>query len=185
VKTLGRSAWAVGEENGNGPVDRALILKWDGEKWSALAAAADPRSSARLLSVAADRAGNIFAAGEAENDFRRTAALSEMAAAGRRWSIEQNLQVGNSDNHFYGVAADAGGTQWAVGAWFDPKNGRQFTLVERARAGEAWHVLDSPCPSKSGDSLLATAVAVGHDVWAVGAYDGPKAQKSLILHTCR
>jgi hypothetical protein len=186
VKALDRNAaWAVGEENGNGPLDRALILGWGGEKWTAFDAPSDPGTNTRLLSLAADSAGVIYAVGEAENDFKRTAALSEMAMAGRRWSIERTPQVGKSDNHFYGVAADAGGTRWAVGAWFDPKSGRQFTLAERSRAGEAWQVLDSPSPSKSGDSLLATAVAVGHDVWAVGAYDGPKAQKSLILHTCR
>lgn len=186
VRALGaRAAWATGEENGNGPLDRALILSWDGNKWETVNAPADPRASTRLLSLASDRAGNVYAAGEAENDFRRTAALSETTNAGRRWSLERTPQVGKSDNHFYGMAADAGGARWAVGAWFDPKSGRQFTLTERAGAGEAWRIVDSPSPSKSGDSLLATALAVGRDVWAVGAYDGPKAQKSLILHSCR
>lgn len=186
VKVPGRNAAsAVGEEYDNGPVDRALILFWDGGKWTPLAAPGDRRSTTRLISLAEDGAGNVYAAGEAENDFRRIAALAELASPGQRWWIERNLQKGESDNHFYGIAADAGGTQWAVGAWFDPRSGRQFTLAERARAGEGWRLLDSPSPSHSGDSLLGGAVAVGHDVWAVGAYDGPNAQKSLILHTCR
>lgn len=186
VKAPGRNAaWAVGEEYDDGPLDRALTLEWDGEKWTRSTGPGERRSTTRLLSLAADGAGNVYGAGEAETDFRRTAALSESASASQRWSIERNLQKGESDNHFYGIAADAMGTQWAVGAWFDPKNGRQFTLAERARAGEGWRILDSPSPLHGGDSLLGGVIAAGHDVWAVRAYDGPKAQKSLILHTCR
>src|SRR5215469_2373789 len=116
VKAPGRNAaLAVGEEHDDGPLDRALILSWDGEKWTPVTAPVERRSTTRLISLAVDSAGNPYAAGEAENDFRRTAALAELAKPGQPWSIQRNVQKGESDNHFYGIATDAAGTQWAVG----------------------------------------------------------------------
>ena len=179
------AAWAVGEKHSVGPLDRALILGWDGEKWLPFPAPRDEPESTRLYVIGADSSGALHAAGEAEDDMKRTVGLSEIAVSGRPWSIQHGVSVGQSDNHFYSIAAAPGGAQWAVGAWFDPKNGRQYTLTERARAGEPWQVLTSPSPSHSGDSLLGGVTVVGNDVWAVGAYDGPQAQRSLILHTCR
>ena len=75
-------------------------------------------------------------------------------------------------------------TSWAVGASFDRTNGRQFTLIERADPGGRYVPEASPSPSNKGDSLLADMAAIGSDLWAVGAYDGPNAQRSLILHNC-
>ena len=173
------SAWAVGERHDERYPDRALMMSWDGKRWSATPAPQDPAASARLYALAGDLSGALYAAGEAENDFRRMNALAETTSPGRPWSIQRLKRAGQSDNHFYGIAAAPDGTNWSVGSWFDSKKGRQFTLAEREVPGGRFEPVQSPSPSRGGDSLLGGVDVVGDDLWAVGAYDGPKAQRSL------
>lgn len=179
------AVWAVGERNGALTPDKPLIIRWIGERWLVETPPADGQTTTRLYQVAADQKSRLHAAGEAENDARRTDALSEINRQGRNWAIQATQSVGNSDNHFYGTGAAPDGTAWAVGAWFDPSSGRQFTLTERMLPGEEWLEIPSPSPSRRGDSLLSSVAVVGSDVWAVGAYDGPAAQRSLILQFCK
>jgi hypothetical protein len=151
----GNSVWVVGERNVKYSPDRPLLANWNGESWSVLPPPNDGAVTTRLYGVTADAAGQLRAVGEAENDARRTSALAEIGSQGRRWTIQRVEAAGSSDNHFYGVGAEPNGDAWAVGAYFEPKSGRQFTLTELAQAGDSWKRIPSPSPSRSGDSLLS------------------------------
>ncbi len=184
VAARGDGLWAVGERAGRESPDPALILHRGGDGWTVI----DPPPShgdatTRLYRVAADGLGVLHAAGEAEDDPRNTYALAEI---GVRDDVRTRKVafVPPGPNHFYGVGAAADGVSWAVGSTFDRASGRQSTLIERADPGGSYVAEASPNPSRSGDSLLADMAAIGSDLWAVGAYDGPNAQRSLILHSC-
>ncbi|MGI8839657.1 MAG: hypothetical protein ACR2F8_02555 [Caulobacteraceae bacterium] len=185
VTTRGRAVFAVGERTSDASPDRALILALRGGRWTALEPPpADGDATTRLYGAATDASGALHAAGEAEDDPENTFALAELGAQGQPLKAQSVEHVGASANHFYGLGAAPDGTAWAVGARFDPASGRQFTLLERAEPGGRWLAARTPSPSRAGDSLLADVAPVGSDVWAVGAFDGPNAQRSLILHSC-
>lgn len=184
VATRGDAVWAVGESTGDASPDPALILARRGGRWLPITSGGQGDATTRLYRVVIDASGALHAAGEAEDDPEGTFGLVELGAQGLPMRAQRVEQVGGSDNHFYGIGTAPGGTSWAVGAWFDPKSGRQFTLLEQADPGGRWLHVPTPSPSAKGDSLLADVAQVGHDLWAVGAYDGPLAQKSLILHSC-
>ena len=188
VRALGRSAaWAVGEEYDEGPVDRALILNWDGEKWTRLTAPADRRitTTAYLArgrrgrqSLCGRRSGRRFQAhrrafGDGRGRGQPLVDRTQSAGGRERQSfLRHRRRCGRARN---GRSAH-GSIRRAAGSSRSPN----------ARApAKAAVISTARVLSHGGDSLLGGAVAVGHDVWAVGAYDGPKAQKSLILHTCR
>ena len=59
-------------------------------------------------------------------------------------------------------------------------------MVTCAVCVTTWARVPSPNPSADGDNQLAAVAEVGrHDLWAVGAFDGPDAAQTLILHRCR
>ena len=63
--TSPRAAWAVGDDNNNGPQDPALVESWKGSGWK-LQSSADLTSSA-LLGVAATSPANVWAVGDYYN----------------------------------------------------------------------------------------------------------------------
>ncbi len=184
VTARGNEIWAVGESAGTRGPDRALILTWNGAAWHPAPSPPDGFATTRLYRIAADGLGTLHASGEAENDPVGTLGLAEAATPNHGFAVQRVAHAGSFDNNFYGIGAAPDGTAWAVGATSDAK-GRQFTLIEREAAGGRWNIEPSPSPSRAGSSLLADVAAIGHDVWAVGAFDGPQAQRSLILHSCR
>jgi hypothetical protein len=90
------------------------------------------------------------------------------------------------DNRLTGVAAASDDESWAVGSFLDDASGNLQTLVVKGSETQPWVPVASPSPSTDGDNQLSTVAKVSpHDLWAVGAFDGPHAQQTLILHRCQ
>ena len=91
----------------------------------------------------------------------------------------------NGDNRLTGVAAVSDDETFAVGSTLDDASGNLQTLILSGGEHAPWTRVASPSPADDGDNQLSTIAKVGRDLWAVGAFDGPDAQQTLILHRCR
>jgi hypothetical protein len=85
-----------------------------------------------------------------------------------------------------GLAGAPFGAAWAVGTAGVAATGNDNTLVEhRAAHSTDWIAEASPNPNPNGNDQLGGVVVIGqHDVFAVGAHDGPVALKTLIMLRC-
>jgi len=127
---------------------------------------------------------DLWVAGDAQNNLTVPLNLVERRSAGQ-WVIQNTVNAGVGENHFYGIASE-GGVSYAVGGYAPSVNGALNTIIER-HDSSGWTQEVTPSPGKQfGNSLVGGIAIVGpSDVWAVGAYDGPNAAHSLVLHRCR
>ena len=175
VGASGRSAWAVGQQQGDGFPGLALVEHWDGSAWRVAPA---PQSPARTYDpYAVTGIGDRFlAAGDQEDDVAPQSTLS-FGPGG----VIPSADVGTGENDFYGLDA-AGGSAWAVGRVTDRSTDLTSPLAETLSHG-TWSVVPTPAPGGAGGTggFGGVTVTDGGQAWAVGAYTtSSSANQSLI-----
>jgi hypothetical protein len=91
--------------------------------------------------------------------------------------------AGGNDVRAAGDAQVKDDESWAVGSFLDDASGNLQTLIVTGGEGAPWTEVPSPNPTSDGDNQLSTVTKIGNkDLWAVGGFDGPDAQQTLILH---
>jgi len=177
--------WAVGQKIGDAPPDHALVEHWNGVRWSEVLAPRGGPASTQLLAADVVAGDDVRAVGDAQDGVvsLRTFALS---GEGAGFSLQGTPDPATGDNRLTGVAAVSDDESWAVGSYLDDASGNLLTLIAGGGEGKPWARVASHSPAGDGDSQLATVGKVGaRDLWAVGSFDGPDAQQTLILHRCR
>jgi hypothetical protein len=155
--TATTDAWAVGLANASpvgsaSPSQQALILRWDGVRWTQVAVPA-LGPLADLRAVAATSAGNAWAVGSAGS---RTLIL--------HWDGSTWTQMPGPAGELEGVAASSPSNAWAVGS-----TGKFRTLILHWN-GRVWSRVPSPSRTPEGlaDFLNSVAIGPGNAAWAVG-----------------
>jgi hypothetical protein len=177
--------WAVGQQIGDTGPDQALVEHWDGHCWSVVPAPGGGAASTQLISVGATADDDVRAVGDAQDGVvsLRTFALS---SEGSSFSVQPTANPAVGDNRLMGVTAVNDDESWAVGSFLDDTSGSLFTLIVTGGERGTWTPVTSPNPSNGGDNQLSAVTKVGaHDLWAVGGFDGPDAQQTLVAHRCR
>jgi hypothetical protein len=199
--TSASSAWAVG---GSETPYRAIMLHWNGRRWSSFRIPGD----GLLWDVAADGAGGVWAVGDFTARWNgtgwrvvRTAGGSNGVAAlgrGRAWAVGDGTLIQRwngvrwrrvqSPNVVYGEGAEnvlsavdafSPTDVWAVGRWEDRQSmegGPNGALIEHSN-GLLWRIVRSP---QGGFDLTGVAAISTDDVWAVGDR-WPSSQRALPL----
>jgi hypothetical protein len=150
-------AWAVGSASlspvgSTSSSQQALILHWDGVRWTQVAVPA-LGSIAELRAVAATSAGNAWAVGSAGS---RALIL--------HWDGSSWTQMPGPAGELRGVAASSPSNAWAVGST------RNFRTLILHWNGRVWSRVPSPSRTPEGlaDFLNSVAVGPGNTAWAVG-----------------
>jgi len=104
---------------------------------------------------------------------------------GSAWRLVEPLNVGQTGDWLYGVAAVSPFEAWAVGTTAGPVNTyRSSTLIEHW-TGSAWSVVRSPNPSDDpiygANQLYDVRAFAPNDVWAVGWYWTPIGSAPLVV----
>lgn len=173
--------WAVGMGRppgfplGCGAPSGALIVHWDGSRWSSVPV---PQIGNRqtpdqyqLASVAASAANDVWAVGSVlDYETARSGAYLPVIEHwdGARWSVVSGPATPTTEG-LMGVAA-AGGAVWATGQ-SEASSGPGATLIAQWN-GTRWGVVDSPSPGTLRNRLSGVAAVSASDAWAVGASAG-------------
>ncbi len=178
------SVWAVGSycapACGNSGVDRALILRWNGARWTRTSPG--PGRSSSLSAVSAVSAADAWAVGG-----YCAAGCTGTAPDNRTLIVHWNgvswAQVASpspSQPALNGVSADSRRDAWAVGTYGSGRTARTLVLHWN---GTAWARVSSPSPGGSAGSVLTAVSALDPtDAWAVGYYGTSSgARKTLVL----
>jgi hypothetical protein len=178
--------WAVGQQIGDAPPDQALVEHWDGVTWTVVpSGVTGVAASTQLLAVDVPSGKDVRAAGDAQDG---VVSLRTFAVSGEKgtFQVQGTADPATGDNRLSGVAAVKGDESWAVGSFLDDASGSLQTLIVTGGEDAPWTEVPSPNPSSDGDNQLSTVTKIGKsDLWAVGGFDGPDAQQTLILHRCK
>jgi hypothetical protein len=169
-------AWVIGSWDAYGVNARALILHWNGRKWSKVAS---PNPVGRaLLGVSAASVGDAWAVGQYTNAGGQAATLTEHWN-GRKWSkVASPGPSPGEGNGLSGVSTLTPKEAWAVGSSGTSEGWR--TLVVRWN-GKAWKPVASPNPGSSFDILNGVSAISATDAWAVGYYSSTKGNTQITL----
>jgi hypothetical protein len=155
--TAATDAWAVGwaglAAGSSNPSQQALILHWDGVRWTQVAVPA-AGSVAELKAVAATSAGDAWAVG-----------LAGSRALILHWNGSTWTRMLGPGGELGGVAASSDSNAWAVGS---TTKGRTLILHWN---GRVWTRMPSPSPRLGmglTDFLNGVAIGPGSTAWAVG-----------------
>jgi hypothetical protein len=176
--------WAVGQQIGTAPPDEALVEHWDGKRWTVVPTAGSDGSSRQLIAVDLAARDDVRAVGDAQDG---VVSLRTLALAGDGGALAQQPTVdpNHGDNRLTGVAAVNDDETFAVGSTLTDA-GNLESLIVTGGERSTWDRVPSPSPGGDGDTELAAVIAVGgHNLWAVGRFDGPDATQTLALHRCR
>ena len=187
-------AWAVGGSCLAGcalAAAPALILRWDGAKWSQVASPS-PGGPAWLRSVGPGPGRTAWAVGESCTSDCFTNSETDRTLierwSGTKWSLVPGATTGGS-SYLYGVTAGPRGTAWAVGdscpSGCSINSVTNRTLILRWN-GSRWSQMPSPSPG-ANDYLYSVAAGPGGTAWAVGSScasgcgTGAETDRTLIL----
>jgi hypothetical protein len=160
-----RDAWAVGYDAGGGssPVDRSLVLHWNGRSWRSVASPSRGRLSTVLEGVDATARAGTWAVGNYQNTLGQGSQSLALRWTGGRW---QQVATPNPDgaSELESVAVVSAKYAWAVG---DERTGRSVALRWN---GRSWRRVASPDILPSGDDniLYSVAATSAGSAWAVG-----------------
>jgi hypothetical protein len=183
--------WAVGHKTvsvGNQLlIERALILHWDGSRWSEMSATGlgiDPVHPYALVGVAAVSPNDAWAVGSVSSETAtRTLILHWDGTVWKRVRSPQPSSVFQSLNS---VAAISPKKAWAVGSYKAARPDDVVTMVQ-LWDGKRWRVI----PSENGESLseLFAVTTVRRAQFAVGSYwvnlgGGEPRPQTLVLQGC-
>jgi hypothetical protein len=167
--------WAVGDhydpalEGGSGgePLDRTLILRWDGREWRQVPTPNLPDLGNRLAAIGALSPNDVWAVGSAWGS-EGTGPLS-MHWDGREWTlVPVPWNQGDAETVLTGVAGVSSSDVWAVGnigsvGWLYHWDGASWTAVQPP----------APPDARSGfilGTLTAISASSDGDIWAAGRY---------------
>jgi hypothetical protein len=156
--------WAVGwigDVNNN--VYRALLLHWDGTRWTRVPVSV-PVGMTELWSVSAASAADAWAVGL---QTRNLGNLLLLHWNGSSWS-EAPGPLDRAVETIPGVSDAAPGNAWIVGNRGIPNTTAVATLTLHWN-GTMWRPVPSPSPGQS-DELRGVAIVSTSDVWAVGEH---------------
>jgi hypothetical protein len=176
------NVWAVGQ-SGARQRSHALVLNWNGERWSRVRSPA-PGVGATLFSVAAPRRRDVWAVGDYRTAGNSRTPHAEQPLAehwdGRSW---QAIPAPSADSQSLGqaltaVAVGPGGNMWAAGLVL---HGRPLaasttfeqTVLERWN-GTSWALVTPPEPASRGAAFYGLAALPSGEAWAVGWTGGPQ-----------
>jgi len=170
--------WAVGgSATARGP-SQPLVLRLDGQSWSAVPA---PTSlhGATLNGVAAQgRAAWVVGATRSGGGDR----AFSLETDGRNWRAVALDPVTALSFDLNAIWAAARGDVWAVGSSFD---GRWYRPLVEHGSGGTWSSVPTPRIPGYDGHLMAVDGLAGGELWAVGsASRGAGPQRVLILHRC-
>ena len=161
-------AWAVGQFTAPDQDDDGLNMlteRWNGSRWSQVAAPAVLHRDESLLAVSASSTGDAWAVG-----FTKTVGAAgrfPLAAHwdGSRWAIVPTPTLtGGSKSTLNGVVALSANNAWAVG------RGRNGAALAERWNGSSWSVVAVPTPAGAASSQLSGISALSpSDIWAVGS----------------
>src|SRR5579871_1739481 len=176
-----KSVWAVGSQTGNHGPDIPLIEHWNGSTWSKVAPPAAGAFSTQLFGVSGVTDADVRAVGDKQDNIHSPKTVAENGVNGV-CSLQPADNVGTGENHLYGIAAFSDDLAFAVGDALDPTTGNFNNLVERCTdSGCTQEAV--PNPSQGGNNQLGGVVVLSAtEAWAVGAFDGPNAPQTLVLH---
>ena len=170
--------WAVGgSATARGP-SQPLVLRLDGQSWSAVPA---PTSlhGATLNGVAAQgRAAWVVGATRSGGGDR----AFSLETDGRNWRAVALDPVTALSFDLNAIWSAARGDVWAVGSSFD---GRWYRPLVEHGSGGTWSSVPTPRIPGYDGHLMAVDGLAGGELWAVGsASRGAGPQRALILHRC-
>jgi hypothetical protein len=173
-------AWAVGNTT-SGPVNTtpgpALILHWNGRKWSKTPIPEPSNVYFFLSGVSAISATDAWAVGTWDAYGVNSRALT-LHWNGRKWSkVVSPNPVGRA---LSAVSTASAADAWAVGSYINSAD-RDTTLTEHWN-GKKWSKVASPGPSPGeGNALSGVSTLTPTDAWAVG-YEGTlEGQRTMVL----
>jgi hypothetical protein len=174
-------AWAVGNTN-SGPVNTtpgpALILHWNGRKWSKVASPEPSDVYYFLRGVSAISATDAWAVGVWDAYGVNAHALT-LHWNGRKWSkIASPGPSPGEEDTLYGVSTLTPTDAWAVG--YSGSSEGQRTMVLHWN-GQAWKRVKSANPGSSFDVLDGVSAVSASDAWAVGNYSSNKGDTQITL----
>jgi hypothetical protein len=157
------SAWAGRADTGTQPINRPVIERWNGTRWS-ISSSPLPPGGGELRDVDATSSTNAWAVGftNSSNGYNT---LSEQWN-GTSWSIVPSPSV-SAQNYLLGVKTLSASDAWAVGSYNVPGNLAFSTLTMRWN-GSAWSIVPSPNTANSENHLDAIDGVSADDLWAVG-----------------
>ena len=161
---------------------RALIERWDGQKWTRDVVPSSAGAGADLIGVSTPSGSAQWAAGTLSG----TAALKTltMRNTGSGWQVVGSPTPGIAENIslFNDVSALSATNVWAVGEWENDKFVRR-TLIAHFSNG-SWHVIQSPNSGTKNNRLFGVDAVTATNVWAVGTADHNIGSAGLIEHGC-
>lgn len=165
--------WAVGYAEDPSVVP--LTEHWNGTQWSVVPATSGGSTEDSFNAVAAVATNNVWAVGDAYDAGAGTDIPLAEQWNGRTWRIASNGLAG-ANLAFAGVAADARGAVWAVGA-SDVSSGA--ALMARWD-GSQWRTMPASAAANGGFDAVSI-VGNTQRAWAVGSMVVPGRQ--IAVHT--
>lgn len=178
----GADAWAVGDAPTSSGGSRALVLHWNGTRWTKVASPA-PGINSLLNGVSAISPSDVWAVGS----FSTSTAGGKTLVLhwnGIRWTRVPSPTPEAVDGSFLqGVSALSPSDVWAAGFVFGTGGESSNTLALHWN-GVRWTRVTSPNPSAgSFNELLGVSGSSAHDVWASGDFlTTSGGQRTLLLH---
>ncbi len=167
-------AWAVGDYCPKGRCQiqegkfTALILHWNGKRWSKVPALAKCASGNSFLhGVAAASRRAAWAVGECDN--KRTGGIRPLLLRwnGARWSAYRGPDLRTAVNFMFSVTDISRSDAWAVGEHVLADGVTRATLILHWN-GTTWSLVPSPDPGSVSNYLTGVSAVSAKDVWATG-----------------
>jgi hypothetical protein len=169
-------AWAVGFRcvprcASPTEVERTLIWRWNGRRWSTVPSPNPGANWDYLFSVSAISARDAWAVGF---DSQPVGSGSEISATlilrwnGHAWSRIPSPNPSKDLNELDGVSAVSAKSAWAVG--YDQTGTGGYEPLILHWNGTAWSRVPSPRASAFSAALSAVSAASSKSAWAVGSY---------------
>ncbi|GCE31782.1 hypothetical protein KDA_72660 [Dictyobacter alpinus] len=175
-----QDAWAVGINADKNAPTSTLTEHWDGKQWRSVASPNVSGANANnfLYGVAASRANDVWAVGEANAKQSKSSALLEHWD-GKQWSLVASPNVVQGANHLQNVTSLSPNDAWAVGS-VNINNQSATPLIEHWD-GKQWRLIDSPNVAGHVNALTGISASAPNDIWAVGTSIDPKSGDSRPL----
>ncbi len=197
--------WAVGYHNSgrqtsptaapltDAPVDKTLVLHWDGMRWRTVSSPNAGNSSSRLTGVATVSASDAWAVGYSDGDAVVGAYDATPTTAiilrwdGKLWLRVNAPQAGKYRNELYGLSVLNKDAVWAIGRYTpslpDPSmphtgDGPDAQPLILRWDGSTW----SQVPTvPAGNSFTGIAVAASDAAWAVGSISTEGSNEPVVM----
>jgi hypothetical protein len=170
--------WAVGDYTNGPPVEKSLILHWNGKTWAQVPSP-NPGSSNWLYGVTATSAASAWAVGSTGSQTASRPLILHWNGA--TWKQVPAPHLPGTYGQLLGVDAISAADVWAAGDLSDSSGERTVILHWN---GATWTRTPSPDPGPADAdySLAGLAATSPSNAWAAGSVFNGATYTSLILH---